>query len=55
MVASQSQVARERSMPQGRESSRSAGQRGKEDSILDLTASTRIFGATSIYFIAKEQ
>jgi len=42
-------------MPQGRESSRSAGQRGKEDSILDLTASTRIFGATSIYFIAKEQ
>ncbi len=42
-------------MPQGRESSRRAEQRGNEDSSLDLTASTRIFGTTSIYFIAKEQ
>src|SRR6267143_4022317 len=41
--------------PRGRESSRSAKQRGNEDSILDLTSSARIFGATSIYFIAKEQ
>jgi hypothetical protein len=28
---------------------------GNEDSILDLTSFARIFGATSIYFIAKEQ